>query len=48
MAKEVEVTKEKSEGGITSAYATGDKWWPKIKVPYLHICNILFFFHLKS
>ncbi|MFH1612484.1 MAG: DegT/DnrJ/EryC1/StrS family aminotransferase [bacterium] len=40
MVKETEVTKEKSEGGITSAYATGDQWWPKIKVPYLFFGSI--------
>jgi dTDP-4-amino-4,6-dideoxygalactose transaminase len=40
MAEKIEVTKEKSEGGITSAYATGDKWWPKIKVPYLFFGSI--------
>lgn len=33
MAKK-ETTMQESEGKITSGYATGDRWWKNIKVPY--------------
>lgn len=32
--KKVLTTMQESEGKITSGYATGDKWWKNIKVPY--------------